>query len=246
MPQRNPFRLFQIFLRPFLYFSLPAVVWSGFAFGLSLVWTNVMNATASSILSAKPYKFTPSQVGLTYLAPLLGSFISALYTGVLGDWWALRMARRNGGIMEAEHRLWLFGISCIAMPFALVLWGVGAAHHVHWFGIVVAIFVKGLQSSMTIAVSVTYTLDSYRDIAGEAIVTVILIRNTMSFAVNYGSTPWVTGMGLQNTFILAAVLSFLGFLTFLPMTIYGKRLREKSVDRYRRYVEQEKRLGLVH
>jgi hypothetical protein len=29
-------------------------------------------------------------------------------------------------------------------------------------------------------------IDSYHDISGDAIVTVILIRNTMSFAISYG------------------------------------------------------------
>jgi len=205
-----------------------------------------MNTTSSSILTATPYKFTPSEVGLTYIGSLLDSLVSAIYSGILGDWFALKMARQNGGVLEPEHRLWLFSLACIAMPFSLILRGVGAAHQVHWFGIAFAIFMKGLQSSLVISLSIKYTLNCYRDIGIEAIVTVIFIRNTMSFAMNYAITPWVANICLQNIFIIAASASLVAFLTFLPMTIYGKVCRRWTAERYRKYVEQEKRLGLVH
>lgn len=69
-------------------------------------------------------------VGLSYVSPLIGVFLGAGYTGNFGDWWIVRYARRKGGIMEPEHRLWLFLASLILIPFSLILWGVGAAEHV--------------------------------------------------------------------------------------------------------------------
>lgn len=70
-------------------------------------------------------------VGLSYLSPLIGVGVGAFYSGVLGDRVALWLARRNKGVAESEHRLWLFAISLILVPGSLILWGVGAAHHVH-------------------------------------------------------------------------------------------------------------------
>ena len=49
---------------------------AGFIYGCALVWYNVLNATASLILSAEPYGFAASMVGLMYAAPLLGAFVS--------------------------------------------------------------------------------------------------------------------------------------------------------------------------
>ena len=77
-------------------------------------------------------------VGLSYLSPLLGVFIGSAYTGRVGDWLVIRMARHNGGIMEAEHRLWMFSVSLVLIPGSLILWGVGAAHGIQWFGLIVA------------------------------------------------------------------------------------------------------------
>ena len=43
--------------------------------------------------------------------------------------------------MESEHRLWMFSVSLILIPGSLILWGVGAAHGIHWFGLIVAMCV---------------------------------------------------------------------------------------------------------
>lgn len=40
----------------------------------------------------------------------------------------IRLARRKKGMHESEHRLWLFAVNILLTPFALILWGVGAAH----------------------------------------------------------------------------------------------------------------------
>ena len=52
--------------------------------------------------------------------------------------------------------------------------------------------VIALTNTIGLQISVSYCIDSYRELAGESIVTVILIRNTMSFAIGYGVTPWVS------------------------------------------------------
>lgn len=44
----------------------------------------------------------------------------------------------------------------------------------------------GFTSTIGLQLSINYCIDSYRELSGEAIVTVILVRNTMSFAIGYG------------------------------------------------------------
>ena len=119
----------------------PNVFYAGFAYGSTLIWFNVLNATASIIFTAAPYNFSPGIVGTTYVACLIGVALGFMFTGRLSDWLALKLARRNKGIMEPEHRLWLFAASSVTIPFALILWGVGAAHEIHWFGLTVAMCV---------------------------------------------------------------------------------------------------------
>lgn len=185
------------------------------------------------------------------------------YSGFIGDWLVLKLARRNGGVMESEQRLWLFSLSALLVPGGLILWGVGAAHGIHWFGVVFAMGFIGFTTTVGAVISINYCIDSYRELSGEAIVTVILIRNTMSFAIGYRSviphlfslrlysrrrslTPWVTNMGLQDAFIVAAFAGLAQVLSFLVMIKYGRSLRQASAGKYRRYTEEMKAAGLVH
>jgi hypothetical protein len=89
-------------------------------------------------------------------------------------------------MMEPEQRLWPFVANVIIVPASLILWGVGAAEGVHWFGLLVAFCTLSFSLTLGTTLSVNYLIDSYREMSGDAIVGAIIVRNTMSFAVNYG------------------------------------------------------------
>lgn len=88
--------------------------------------------------------------------------------------------------MEAEHRLWPFLVCLVILPGSLILWGVGAAHQVHWFGLLVAMCLLAMANTCGVTLSVNYLVDSYRELSGDAMTSIILVRNTMSFAIGYG------------------------------------------------------------
>jgi MFS family permease len=173
-------------IRSLRYLGWPAIFYAGFSYGSYLIWFNVLNATSSIILGGAPYNFSASMVGLSYVSCVIGVIIGAFFSGKVSDWLTIRLARRNDGIMEAEHRLWPFAVCLIAVPSFLILWGVGAAEGVHWFGLIFGMGGLAFTSAVGVTLSVNYLVDCYHDISGDAIVTIILVRNTMSFAVGYG------------------------------------------------------------
>ncbi|OTA57944.1 MFS general substrate transporter [Hypoxylon sp. EC38] len=226
--------------------SWPVVFYSGFSYGTYLVYFNILNATSSIILGGPPYNFRPSLVGLSYISCVIGVVAAAAFTGVFSDRFIIRLARRNNGVSEPEHRLWLFAVSALVIPSSLILWGVGAAHHVHWFGLVFAMGTTAFANTMGITLSVSYLIDTYRDISGDALTTCILIRNIMGFAIGYGITPWLDNLGYQNCFISVAFVGLAICCVFLVMIMWGKKFREmKRVD-YWREVKKRIDLGLVH
>ncbi|UNI22260.1 Non-specific serine/threonine protein kinase [Purpureocillium takamizusanense] len=220
--------------------SWPVVAYSGFSYGCYLVWFNILVATNSVILSGAPYHFAPSVVGLTYIACMIGAVIGAAYSGPVSDWFVIRMARRNNGVFEPEQRLWLFTVTTILVPASLLLWGVGAAHQIHWFALVFAMVVLSACCASGITLSFSYLIDSFRDIAGDGLGTCIIIRNTMGFAIGYGITPWVDSLGLQNCFISVAAVSLAICAVYLPVIFFGKRLR--AVNRVGYWQEAKTRL----
>lgn len=164
----RPFILFGMIRRPLIFMTFPVIAYAGFSYGSNLIWFNVLNGTASLILGGAPYNFAASMVGLSYISPLLGVAVGAFYSGVIGDRVIVWIARRRKGILEPEDRLWLFAISLILIPGSLLLWGVGAAHHIHWFGLIAAMFFIAISNSIGVQLSISYCIDSYKDLSGEA------------------------------------------------------------------------------
>ncbi|RSL86545.1 hypothetical protein CEP51_002742 [Fusarium floridanum] len=243
---RSKVPLTNMVIRTFVYFSFPVVVFSGFMYGAVVCYFNVLNATASLILSGEPYNFSSSIVGLSYLSTLIGVCFGTYYCGPLGDKFVLWKARRNNGIMEPEFRLWLYTALIIMVPGGMILWGVGAAHQIHWVGMMFAMGALGAAITIGCQLPISYCIDCYRDLGSDAIVTVILIRNTMSFAIGYGVTPWVTNMGYQNAFLVAAFTALAQLSLFLVFIRWGRHFRKASVSRYWKYVQQVKDDGLLH
>lgn len=80
-----------------------------------------------------------------------------------------------------------------------------------------------------------YILDCYKDVAGEVVTTIILIRNIIGFGITFGIQPWIDGMGLRNTFITIGMMS-LAITLFSTFFIWkGKSLRRMTAARYREY-----------
>lgn len=228
--------------------SWPVVFYAGFSYGTYLVWFNILNATASIVLGGAPYHFRPAVVGLSYLACILGTTAAALLTGPCSDWFVIRRARRrgSGGVLEPEQRLWLFAGAAVVLPAGSILWGVGAARGVHWSGLLVAMFLLSACSGCGITLSVAYLVDSYRDLAGDALASCIMVRNTMSFAIGYGITPWLDALGYRDCFVSVAFAGLAVCSVFLFMIRFGKRFREASRVRYWKEVRIRVEKGLVH
>ncbi|KAI9373189.1 MFS general substrate transporter [Aspergillus egyptiacus] len=228
------------------YLSWPVIFYAGFSYGSYLIWFNVLNGTASLILGSPPYNFGASMVGLSYVSCCLGVVLGSIFTGQFSDWLTIKLARRNGGTMEAEQRLWPFSICLLLVPGSLLLWGVGAAHGVHWFGLIVAMCLLAMANTCGITLSVNYLVDSYRELSGDAMATVILVRNTMSFAIGYGITPWFQNLGYQNCFISAAFVGLACSAVFLPMIKWGKMFRVRSQKKYWSLVVENWEKGMGH
>lgn len=185
----------------------------------------------------------------------------ALYTGSFGDWVALRLARRNKGVLEAEHRLWLYSAALLGLPLGYLLWGIGASHNMHWFGLLFAMAIISFITTCGSQIFVTYLIDSYRALGGEALVTVILVRNMMGPAFDYEYLIKYLVEFCSHLFDIYAnwcVALLLGLRTGTTKCIYhcswpynrpysqwwishkcGKSLRKRSRVKYAKYLQHK-------
>lgn len=169
---------------------------AGFIYGAGIIWINILNATASVILSAPPYKFSSGAAGLVWFGPSIGASLSSvenasfhanedralnaiyrsLISGNLGDWVALREARRKNGVREPEDRLWVLAVCALLVPVGLIIWGVGAQNGLHWIVYPIGFGIILLTSTASGVASINYAVDSYKDLSHDAIVSVIIVR----------------------------------------------------------------------
>ncbi|PSK33718.1 hypothetical protein C7M61_005182 [Candidozyma pseudohaemuli] len=227
-------------------FRYPIVLWSGFLYGSTLIWYTVLNATEAMVLSAPPYNFSSAMCGLAYASPCVFTVLLYFYAGWVVDWLKVKIARKRGGVSEAEDRLWALILYMILGPASLILWGVGAYHGIHWFGVIIGFGVTAGLCILGCVNAVTYVVDCYHEVSGEAIAAVVVIRNIMSFAVSYGITPWVQNQGLQNTFIAAAFICLFCLATFLVMMATGKYWRVRTGALYWALIEKRRAMGIHH
>ena len=171
---------FKAIILPFkLLFMFPAMFVSGLLVGGILSWYNVVGGSQALIFGNAPYNFSANNIGLTYLASLVGVSIGCVLSGWMSDKLVLRLARRNHGIMEPEQRLWLCILALIIHPAGCLLYGVGASYHIHWFGVVFGLGLICVTLPMGSTLAYTYIMDSYSEMAGEGMVSAILVRNMM-------------------------------------------------------------------
>jgi MFS family permease len=171
-------------------------------------------------------------VGVTYLAPLLGAIIGGIVAGPVSDMYTLRLARRNGGIREPEQRLWGVTLYALCLTTGLLMWGVGAANSAHVGVLLTGSVLCGFGIVAGGCYAITYAVDCFKEIAGETIVSLILVRNNLTFAFGYAITPWINTSGLQNTFIAVSVICAVTGSSFLLMIWKGRSFRIRSQERY--------------
>lgn len=116
-------QMFFMMIRPLMIIlKFPCVAWAGFIYGINLSWYQVLNGTASPVLSAAPYEWRSAFIGCIYVGPMIGAVFGCLWAGIAADKLALYLARRNGGIREPEQRLWPLVIAGIFTAAGLITW----------------------------------------------------------------------------------------------------------------------------
>jgi hypothetical protein len=162
---------FRAAFRPLILYAYPAVLWSALVYSLSVGWLIVLSESVASIYQHNPYNFNPLATGLVYLSPFIGGILGTVVAGRVSDIIVRFMTRRNDGVYEPEFRL------VMAIPVALCtslgLMGFGWSADVGDKWIVPTIFFGVISFGCTLGstTAITFCVDSYRQYAGEALVT---------------------------------------------------------------------------
>lgn len=221
----------RVAVRPFILFAYPAVLWSSIVYSCSVGWLIVLSESVAVIYrSPTTYGFSALSTGLIYISPFVGGVLGTAVAGKFSDIIVRAMSRRNGGLYEPEFRL------VMAVPIAITtvigLMGFGWSAKVHDAWIVPTIFfgIISFGCSLGSTTAITFCVDSYRQYAGEALVTLNFSKNIFHGLVfSLFFTSWLEHDGSKSVFIWVGVIQLILMTLTIPMYIYGKRARMWTV-----------------
>ncbi|KAK4944136.1 hypothetical protein LTR10_016469 [Elasticomyces elasticus] len=219
--------------------TFPAVMFCALQYGFLIAMLAVLAVTQADLYPFPPYNFSPIGIGNLNIAPAVGAILGSMFGGPLNDYFILQVAKRRGGIYEPETRLWLFLIPGFCMPLGLFLYGLTIAKGMnYWINIVGSAFI-GAAIGGCGDIALTYCQDCYQYILGDALTSVVFVRNVISTALVFAITPWIEGMGVYNMFVLLGCLSIAIALTCVPLIIWGRAWRIKLAPRYEHFVAKQ-------
>ncbi|KAF3931268.1 hypothetical protein ABW19_dt0210414 [Dactylella cylindrospora] len=217
--------------RPMFLFAYPAILWSTVVYSLSVVWLIVLSETVAHIYQANPYNFSQLSTGLVYISPFVGGVLGSAIAGKLSDIIVKFMAKRNGGVYEPEFRL-VMAIG-VAIATSVGLMGFGWSAYVEDGWIVPTIFfgVISFGCSLGSTTAITFAVDSYREYAAEALVTLNFSKNILGLAFSLFWNDWLEASNPRTCFLVLGGIQLFCLLWTVPVYIYGKRFRAWTAKR---------------
>ncbi|OGM41153.1 MFS transporter [Aspergillus bombycis] len=204
----------------------------------NILWVVLMNSVVlgiyvimvtvfGTILTAPPYNYPATALGLVQGGQIVVSLILVPVLGYGGDKFHEWVARRRNGVAEPEFRLIPILLPVIVALISCVIFGHAGSDPYHWSPWAITVGFNGVYFGFIgiILIGYTYSLDSYGERAGPILVLICAIRGLISFGISFGVTEFVTEMGYKQALDICAIImgavSVFGFVVF----IFGSKIR---------------------
>ena len=217
-------------------FSFPAVIYSGIQWGAQDAWLTFYLTVEDTNWYDPPWNYSDPGVGIMNVPCIIGAVIGCFWGGYISDLFVLWMARRRGGIREAEDRLWIMYPVALFSPLGMLLFGIGSNDGWSWPAPYVGLAFIGFGWGCAGDLSMAYLMDAYPEMVLEGMVGVSVVNNTLGCIFTFTASYWIAASGTQNTFIAIAVLDFFFVMLTVPMMIWGKACRRWTKQRYLNFV----------
>ncbi|GAQ35200.1 polyamine transporter [Aspergillus niger] len=204
----------------------PQLLWSSFTIGISVGWNIVVQLTASRTFTAPPYNWPAGSIGLLSLSGFIGALLAFYLGGRLIDILSTYYTRRRGGQRLPEYRLPAIIIPGTIGPAGILIFGLCVANQTHWAGAAVGYAMQAFGVAAISNVAVTYSLDCYKPITGEALVIIFVIRNTIGMLLSLYAADWIAKQGAAKVFGEMTAIQGASILLAVPLFLWGAGLRE--------------------
>ncbi|KAA8905562.1 MFS transporter-like protein [Sphaerosporella brunnea] len=212
-------------LRPFPLLLHPAILWGMLTQGTLIGWTVMIGVVLGVVF--QPVFFSEVKVGYMYTGSFVGATLGFLASGLLSDFTAKLLAKRNNGVYEPEFRIVLVIPQTVFGVIGLFGFGLTTSnipkYGPYWASFFFGMEVMGMVIGAT--ASALYLVDAHREIAIESFTCLLLFKNFFSFALTWKAVDWISQSGTWRIFWILGVVQIVVGLLSVPMYIFGKRNR---------------------
>jgi MFS family permease len=211
---------------PYRILAVPAVLLTVLTFGVTISSTIAASILVSMLFSQPPMLWTPAQIGLFNIAPLIGLLTGMVIGGPFADWLSARHYRRHGQF-KPEVILPILAPLAIILPIAVTLVGVGFERHWHWavIGFLWAIINMNLTGGCTVLIS--YATDIHPRKAIDIGVVVNVFKNAIGAGISFATTEW----WFKDQWLMFLTLGMILFVLLLltaPLYFWGPKIARKT------------------
>ncbi|PSN67779.1 MFS general substrate transporter [Corynespora cassiicola Philippines] len=219
----NQENVFKLLGQIFVHLLNPAVIWIQL---VSAVLVSLFVGTAytlAQIFTPPPYNLSVSQNGYFFTGALVGGILG-VSAGPLCDFSARRLARKNGGVYEAEFRIPVCVLAVVVFAVGWFTFG-WALDHPTYERVYLCSFCYGAVSFGTSVASTSgglYILDAFKKYSTEIFILQMMIKNFLFYAFSTFVNEYAAEKGPGHMCRVWGIVTLCGFTTCVPMYIFGK------------------------
>lgn len=227
----TPLRLYD-FVQPLTMIAKPSIAIPTIAHATIFLFAIFISLMIPQLFGSV-FHMNTEQVGLQYLALMVGSVLGEQISAVVSDRWMLARQKKLQGIRPPhEFRLWLsypgFVLAIVGLVVFLIQIGTAAAAETPTWNVTplvgAAVMYAGNQIITTTLI--TYAVDCYREEAASVGVLISLVRQLFGFAGPFWFPAMIDRVGLKGSAgVCAAVMVGASVLPIAFLQLFGKRWR---------------------
>ncbi|KAF2676267.1 MFS general substrate transporter [Lentithecium fluviatile CBS 122367] len=210
----------------FIHFLNPAVWWIQLVSAILVSFFVGTAYTLAQIFTPPPYTLSVSQNGFFFTGALIGGILG-VSAGPLCDFTASRLAKRNGGIYEAEFRIpvCVFAVLLFAVGWFTFGWALDNPKYAHVYLCSACYGAVCFGTSVASTSAGLYILDAFRTQSTQIFILQMMLKNFLFYAFSTFVNELVATRGPGYMCRLFGTITLCGFVTCVPMYIFGKRNR---------------------
>ncbi|KAJ1706630.1 hypothetical protein AFLA70_193g002480 [Aspergillus flavus AF70] len=212
------------FIESIFLYRYPRILIPTIAQCVVFCYANTAIIVEMPIAFGQKFHFDAQQIGLQYIAVIIGSLIGEQVSGPMSDWFMKALSKRRGYFRPAD-RLWLSYIGFATVIAGLLTWGFQLDNATSWnvtpcVGAAIASF--GNQILTTILIS--FAVDCYKDQSTDIGVFVNFVRHVYGFIGPFYFPPMFKTLNLGGAAgVMCAIIGVCALGPIVAMHIVASR-----------------------